>query len=391
MHVIRILIFIIIISIGLKSQIISNNPFNDTDKSLVRSAGIKSLVIKEYYYNRESGDLTDSISLLSFKFDRNGYETEKVKYHIYSELNLKEAYEYNANGKISKITRYNKNDDIIETSMFKYNGKGKITRQKITQYYNNPNASYYFTIQARAEDDSIFSCLQTDLGIDPPLDGYTITVNLTDNDPQNHYVIIGDEADATSMRFSWSQLSVRVQKGLMKWEGPNRTNKKYVVQNLAKITYGYDNNGNVISKVYYNTANDVTRKEYFYYDGAGGKNTGYEKYNGSKLLFRENYSFNDNGKIKLIAYTGGRTEFTYDTLNNVTERSIYNSAGSLFGKTIYRYENNKLVEELNYGPDDLINIKINYSFDEKGNLISVIYFDEDYKKGKELSYQYEFY
>ena len=57
-----------------------------------------------------------------------------------------------------------------------------------------------------------------DLGIDPHLDGYTITVNLTDNDPQNHYVIIGDEADATSMRFSWSQLSVRVQKGLMKWE-----------------------------------------------------------------------------------------------------------------------------------------------------------------------------
>ncbi len=391
MHVIKIFIFLFIISIGLKSQIISNNPFNDTDKSLVRSAGIKSLVIKEYYYNRESGDLTDSISLLSFKFDRNGYETEKVKYHIYSELNLKEAYEYNANGKISKITRYNKNDDIIETSMFKYNGKGKITRQKITQYYNNPNASYYFTIQARAADDSIFSHLQTDLGIDPHLDGYTITVNLTDNDPQNHYVIIGDESDATSMRFLWSQLSVRVQKGLMKWEGPNRTNKKYVIQNLAKITYGYDNNGNVISKVYYNTANDVTRKEYFYYDGAGGKNTGYEKYNGSKLLFRENYSFNDNGKIKLIAYTGGRTEFTYDTLNNVTERSIYNSAGSLFGKTIYRYENNKLVEELNYGPDDLINIKINYSFDEKGNLVSVIYFDEDYKKGKELSYQYEFY
>ena len=140
----------------------------------------------------------------------------------------------------------------------------------------------------------------------------------------------------------------------MKWE-LNRTNKKYVVQNLAKITYGYDNNGNVTSKVYdNNTANDVTRKEYFYYDGAGGKNTGYEKYNGSKLLFRENYSFNDNGKIKFIAYTGGRTEFTYDTLNNVTERSIYNSAGSLFGKTIYRYENNKLVEELNYGPYDLI-------------------------------------
>jgi hypothetical protein len=336
-------------------------------------------------------ELADSVALLSYKFDRDGNETEKVKYHIYSELNLKEVYEYNTAGKLAKITRYNKNDDVIETSVYKYNKSGKVTRQKITQFYNNPNASFYFTIQARVEDDSMFSRLQTDLGIEPHLDGYTITVNLTDNDPQNHYVIIGDEADATSMRFSWSQLTLPVQKGLMKWEGPNRTNKKYSIQNLSKVTYGYDNNGNVISKVYYNTANDVTKKEYFYYDGAGGKNTGYEKYNGSKLLFKENYSFNDFGKIKLIAYTGGRTEFSYDSLNNVTERAVYNSSGSLFGKTIYRYENNKLVEELNYGSDELIFSKVNYGYDEKGNLISVTYYDEDYKKGKELSYQFEFY
>jgi YD repeat-containing protein len=390
-HIIRITIFIFIISISLKSQVILNNPFNDTDKSAVRSAAIKSLIIKEYYYNKETNELTDSVSLLSYKFDRDGNEIEKVKYHIYSELNLKETYEYNTNGKISKITRYNKNDDIIETSAFKYINSGKVTRQKITQFYNNPNASYYFAVQARVEDDSIFNRLQTDLGIDPHLDGYTITVNLTDNDPQNHYVIIGDESDATSMRFSWSQLSLPVQKTLMKWEGPNRTNKKYTVQNLSKINYSYDKSGNVISKIYYNTANDVTRKEYFYYDEAGGKNTGYEKYNATKLLFKENYSFNDYGKITLITNTGGRTEFTYDTLNNITERSIFNSAGSLFGKTIYRYENNKLVEELNYGPDELINSKVNYGYNERGNLVSVIYYDEDYKKGKELSYQYEFY
>src|SRR5258706_1355488 len=88
----------------------------------------------------------------------------------------------------------------------------------------NPRTWNYFKICARAEDDSISIIGQDDMGIDPKLESFTLVVNITDPNPQNQYVVLGDELDPSSQRFAWSQLSKRVQDGLKNWSGTNKEN-----------------------------------------------------------------------------------------------------------------------------------------------------------------------
>src|SRR3990172_4720610 len=89
---------------------------------------------------------------------------------------------------------------------------------------NNARTWKYFKILARAEDDSIFIICQDDMGIDPKLESFTIIINITDPNPQNQYVVLGDEADPSAQRYAWSQLSKRVQDGLINWQGTNKEN-----------------------------------------------------------------------------------------------------------------------------------------------------------------------
>jgi len=89
---------------------------------------------------------------------------------------------------------------------------------------NNPRTWKYFKILARAEDDSIFIIAQDDMGIDPKLESFTLIINVTDPNAQNQFVVLGDELDPSSQRFAWSQLSKRVQDGLINWSGTNKEN-----------------------------------------------------------------------------------------------------------------------------------------------------------------------
>lgn len=387
-NIIPAIIFAVSFSIALFSQSEPDYLMANPDKTVLKDAGIKTKTIWEYYYN-DAGELKDSMKILNYQFDNNGNIVERIKFHIYDELNLKESYQYDASGKILKISRYNKNNNVIETDNYKYNNKGIPLRERIIQYYNNPNASFYFSILASVNDDSIFSRLQNDLLIEPRLESFTVTVNLTDNDPQNHYVVIGDETDASSMRYSWSQLSLQVQKGLLAWN-TNKTNHKYTVQNLAKIIYSSDKKGSITSKTYYNTNGDLIKHELFFYNESG-KAIGYEKYNSGKLHSKESYIYDDSGKVKEIDYTGGRTEFIYDTNNNIAEKIVYNNSGSIFSRSKYEYENGKLITEILLAPEGTITEKIVYSYDDKGNQISKISYNSDDVIEKETKIIYEFY
>ncbi len=89
---------------------------------------------------------------------------------------------------------------------------------------NNPRTWKYFRILARSEDDSIFIVAQDDMAIDPKMESYTIVVNISDPNEQNQFVVLGDESDPSAMRFGWSQLSKRVQDGLINWANTNKEN-----------------------------------------------------------------------------------------------------------------------------------------------------------------------
>lgn len=82
--------------------------------------------------------------------------------------------------------------------------------------------SKYFRILADADDDPIFVKLQDDLGIDPKMERYTVTIDIRSAEPSMQYVLFGDEYNPA--RFGWTQLSEQVRTGLINWTGSNKEN-----------------------------------------------------------------------------------------------------------------------------------------------------------------------
>lgn len=95
---------------------------------------------------------------------------------------------------------------------------------------SDPRTFKYFKINANADDDSVFVQIQDEMAVDPKLSSYTIIVNVSDPDPNNHYVVIGEETDATKIQMSWLQITKPVQQKLLNWSATNKINlqqKKY--------------------------------------------------------------------------------------------------------------------------------------------------------------------
>lgn len=95
---------------------------------------------------------------------------------------------------------------------------------------SDPRTFKYFKINANADDDSVFVQIQDEMAVEPKLSSYTIIVNVSDPDPNNHYVVIGEETDATKIQMSWLQITKPVQQKLLNWSATNKINlqqKKY--------------------------------------------------------------------------------------------------------------------------------------------------------------------
>ncbi|RPI17511.1 MAG: hypothetical protein EHM58_08975 [Ignavibacteriae bacterium] len=101
--------------------------------------------------------------------------------------------------------------------------KNKVSYNQTQEDPNKPNTWHYFKIFARTEDDEIFTLLLKDIGLDS-LSSYTLVVNISDPNPQNQYIVIGDEGDPDAARFPWATLSMTVRNGLLNWTGTNKEN-----------------------------------------------------------------------------------------------------------------------------------------------------------------------
>jgi len=97
---------------------------------------------------------------------------------------------------------------------------------------NDPKTFRYFRIDAGTDDDSVFVKVQDEMGVDPKFSRYALIVNVSDADPNNHYIVIGEETDATKIQTSWSSITKEVQTKLLNWSAPNKIN-------LAKRKYNY--------------------------------------------------------------------------------------------------------------------------------------------------------
>jgi hypothetical protein len=137
----------------------------NNEKEQIKKSGIKSKTIWEYRYETTNNDaLSDSgYKAFNFDYDNNGRLTSYTKYHIFSDLTIREAYNYAKTDNIIGTVRFNSAGERIETIDYKYKSNGKIKTEIHTAYFNTIRPGIYFSILASISDDLIFAKLQDDL------------------------------------------------------------------------------------------------------------------------------------------------------------------------------------------------------------------------------------
>jgi len=386
------------------NSLIFAQPQNDIlqknfEKSFIHQNKIKSKSIIEYRYSKEQdGVLADSgYKSFFYSYDDRGNMTEYSKFHVFTDLTVKEFYQYGKSDRIIQTNRYNSKNDIIEMISYKYNKKGQLKSELHEAYYNSVRVGVYFTILASVMENELFGRVQDELAIEPRLESYSIIVNITDPEEQNQYIVIGDETDPSSPRYWWSQLSMATQKELLAYQGPNRKEHEYVSKFINEVKFSYDKSGNLTKREVYNTSGNAIERESFKYDAAGRK-ISYTKYNeNDKAVSMESYSYDGSGRLTESAGVEpgggitGRLSMNYDENGNIKEKIWYNRFGEINGKYVYVYEGSLLKEEIKYRGESEKENHSTYSYDDKGILIEIIRYDINDKKDKLTKIMYEFY
>jgi len=371
----------------------------NSEKEYILANRIKSKSVWEYRYSKEQeGVLADSgYKSFYFAYDDRGNMTEYSKYHVFTDLTVKEFYQYGKNDRIIQTNRYNSKNDIIEMISYKYNKKGQLKSEMHESYYNSVRVGVYFTILASVMENELFGRVQDELAIEPRLESYSIIVNITDPEEQNQYVVIGDETDPSSPRYWWSQLSMSTQKELLAYQGPNRKEHEYISKFINEVKFSYDKMGSLTKREVYNTSGNTIEKEVFKND-ASGRKTAYTKYNeNGKVVSMETYSYNSEGRLLESAGVEpgggvtGRLSISYDENGNPAEKIWYNRFGEINGKYVYKYTDGLLKEEIKYRGESEKENHNTYSYDENGKLTETVKYDINDKKDKLVKYIYESY
>lgn len=369
------------------------------DRGQILADKIKSRSIWEYHYSKVQDNVLADSGYKSYysSYDDKGRITENTKYHVFTDLTVKELYQYGKTDNISKCTRYNSKNDVIESITYKYSKSGKLKKEIHEAYYNSVRVGVYFTILASVLENEMFGRVQDELAIEPRLGSYSIIVNITDPDEQNQYVVIGDENDPSSPRYSWNQLSMDTQRDLLAYQGPNRKEHQYISKFISNVDYKYDKNGNLTSREVYNTSNDLIEKESYKYD-TGSRLISYTKYNeNGKPVSMESYSYDATGRLMESAGVEpgggitGRLSIAYDDNGNITDKTWYNQFAEVNGKYKYKYSGSLLIVETKFrGVSEKENHNT-YAYDDKENLIEIVRYDINDKRDKLLKYVYEYY
>jgi hypothetical protein len=120
--------------------------------------------------------------------------------------------------KISKFSMY----ILFGVICMLFISNSKLFSQEVIE--GDPKTYKYFKILANTDDDSVFVKIQDELAIDPRVSSYVLVVNVSDQNPENWYVVFGEETDATAIRASWNTVSKPVQTKLLNWSAPNKSN-----------------------------------------------------------------------------------------------------------------------------------------------------------------------
>ncbi|MFZ4589389.1 MAG: hypothetical protein ACOYN6_00195 [Ignavibacteria bacterium] len=80
----------------------------------------------------------------------------------------------------------------------------------------------YFKILACTDDDNVFIKVQDEMSIDPKMTIFILIVNTTNDNPDNHYIVFGEEDDKSSIRAGFNTLSDETKRKLLEWNEVNK-------------------------------------------------------------------------------------------------------------------------------------------------------------------------
>lgn len=164
---------------------------------------------------------------------------------------------------------------------------------------------------------------------------------------------------------------------------------------ISKSKEKYDEKGNLIVNLIFNTDGSFNSEYTFKYDEKGNKieakhfpagleaNTTF-KYDAKENKIEEN-CYKSDGSLSL------RITFKNDEKGNNVEENWYYPDGSLYNKYTFKYdERGNKIEENVYNPDGNLENKYTLKYDEKGNKIEEIAYNPDGSFENKWNYTYEF-
>jgi len=361
---------------------------DEAERNLIKKAAIKAKIVHEINPNQTSQQDT-GFGALEFYYNKEGQLVYFTRHHVFPELSVSESYVY-SKGLPVKLSKINSLGDVFLEINYAFNKQGKLKKEEYVNYLNTVQTPFYFSILANVQDDSVFGRLQDELGIEPKLEAYSLTVNISDPDEENQYVIIGDEKDPNGIQHPWSLLSPETQRALLAWTGLNKTVHNVKTEYIETIEYRNDKNGNRLSKKVYNTSGDIVSNEKYAYTSKG-KLSERIKYNSKdRIILKESYDYDIAGNLTGITSGSAKTDYKFSEDGRIVERISY-SGRKTTGKDVYTYDVTGNIESIT-GYDALgsVYMKVSNQYNEKGLLKEAQYYDSGGKRTKIVKYTYEY-
>lgn len=105
--------------------------------------------------------------------------------------------------------------------------------QTLLSQETSPRKFKYFKIAANNDDDSVFTKVQEEMQLHTKMSSFILIVNVLDENPSKHYVIIGEEADAYAVRANFYTLSKITREKLLRWDNQNMVDLQYLKQHYV--------------------------------------------------------------------------------------------------------------------------------------------------------------
>lgn len=352
-------IFLIVLSFSCTKERKTNNDLSELSLyGKVRSVRIASYNAYDSYGEIIKGEKLERDGFYDYflRFNEVGYITEKTYYDLLGQIIEKELYKYDNKWNASELITYNLNGELDKKSIYKYNDKGKLVEYCTYNPDGTLRKKNVYKPDAKGNLTEFLSFLSDGNIFKKEFYKYDDKNNLIE---ENHFTLNGAHLAVSSRH---PETYVLYNTATFRPVHPDQDMCEF----SKKITYEYNEAGNIIDKNEYNS------------DGSLSINIKYDYDNKGRRIEVNQYLF---GNLLPLGHLKYKTTFKYDDRGNQSEECRYEPDGSIKCIMKYKYDNEgNLVEEGKYNLDgtlDYIVVSM-FEFDNNKNWTRVIMLENDF-------------